>query len=212
MKKRELIVYFLTFALVLITSNTDLLSHSPVVEANCPKTKSDKIIPKDVIIYLERHRPGFKIAEVKYLEKDYLQGYWNEKYPGCFPGWIKGDFDGNGQIDYVFLLLKIGSNGSLEETRKTIFLSFGDKYKLFDIGWWKNEKKEDIKFSGLNSFMLLVPKGTLITEFEGFDKPGGIRKKILQFPGIEIVNFERNEFVWFWDPEQRDFDVIQTSD
>jgi hypothetical protein len=88
-------------------------------------------LPEAVISILDKRFPGWRFSEVS----NDVRQLFRERFPDSQPNLIKGDFDGNGQMDYAVLIehstLDKGGADSGHVVEKLAFLKRGTGYKLF---------------------------------------------------------------------------------
>jgi len=93
-------------------------------------SQSDQL-PKAISSKLNKRFPGWRFSEVS----GDVQQFFKERFPDARPNLIKGDFDGNGQMDYAMLI----EHSNFDESGKAFthvverlaFLKKAAKYKLY---------------------------------------------------------------------------------
>ncbi len=82
-------------------------------------------IPKSIESALDKRFPGWKLAEVSEEIRQFLMQHSAEACPNL----IRGDFDGNGQLDYAILII----HGPTPNLQQSIvgFLRKGNRFKLY---------------------------------------------------------------------------------
>jgi hypothetical protein len=142
---------------------------------------------------ISTYYPNHTLVQFKDLNED-VREYFAEKYPNSHPGCIKGDFDGDGLIDYA-LLLRTNIKGRIIEKLVVLKGENGKKFILIDLD-------ESDKRVG-DSFLRHIPAGRV-------EKCDRTETVTIDRPGFEIVLFEAASRVYFW--KEGKFSFIQTSD
>lgn len=127
---------------------------------------------------------------------DDLQNYLKKKYPDLHPGYVHGDFNGDGITDYA-LLIRCEDHNSIIEKFIVLLGQGKDSFSTFVIDQWNDE------LSLKNLFLSIIQPGK-IRERDSF------KIKILKFQGIKLNLFEAASRVYYWDNDK--FNFIQTSD
>jgi hypothetical protein len=88
-------------------------------------------LPEAIRSILNKRFPGWSFSEVS----SDVQLFFKERFPGSLPNLIKGDFDGNGQMDYAVLIEHSNFDKSGADfdhvVEKLAFLRRGARYKLY---------------------------------------------------------------------------------
>jgi hypothetical protein len=144
-------------------------------------------------VIISTYYPHHTLVQLRDLNED-VQEYFAEKYPNSHPGCIKEDFDGDGLVDYAFLL-RTNIKGIIIERWVVLKGKNGKEFIPIDL----DESDERIG----DSFLRPIPAGKV-------EKCDRTETVTLDRPGFEIVLFEAASRVYFW--KGRKFDFIQTSD
>ncbi|UCD83272.1 MAG: hypothetical protein JSU92_08065 [Deltaproteobacteria bacterium] len=152
---------------------------------------------------IEKFYPGYALIEVDELDS-YAKDYFKKDYPNKSPSLIHSDFDGNGFLDFAFLLRNKKSKDA--KTIFTIFLQ--SKKNKFNLAYYLNLEiyRDDV-------YIVPIEPGVLVSEVEccgDDDKP---TKKIhLKNTAVELFYVGKASVAFYWDSKKNYFDTIATSD
>jgi hypothetical protein len=95
--------------------------------------KSERL-PEAINSILNTKFPGWRFSEVSAE----VQLLFRERFPGARPNLIRGDFDGNGQMDYAVLVehtnFDRGGKAFTHVVERLAFLKKGARYKVYNLG------------------------------------------------------------------------------
>jgi hypothetical protein len=143
MKMKILLIFLLCFLLL------------PIKVAS--RVESEQL-PEAIKSILNRRFPGWRFSEVS----SDVQQFFRERFPDARPNLIKGDFDGNGQMDYAMLIEHSNFDRSgaafSHVVEKLAFLKRGARYKLYFL--------DDYAPSNLELYLNLAKKGEVGRDFK----------------------------------------------
>jgi hypothetical protein len=179
------LAFLISFMLLFLLGETSSSSFDrAVIESN---NEIGKIIKKDF--------SNCRLVQLRDLYDD-LQNYFKKTYPDLHPGYVYGDFNGDGITDYALLIRCKDHNSKIEKF--IVFIGQGkESFSTIVIDQWNDE------LSLKNLFLSIIQPGKI--------REGDSSKiKILKFQGIKLSLFEAASRVYFWDNNK--FSFIQTSD
>ncbi len=142
-------------------------------------SQSDQL-SKAISSTLNKRFPGWRFSEVSVG----VQQFFKERFPDARPNLIKGDFDGNGQMDYAMLIehgnFDESEKGFTQVVEKLAFLKKGAKYKLYileeyapaqPILYLNLAKKGEVGKDFQNNTKYRYPNDSITISY--FEKAGG---------------------------------------
>jgi len=205
--------FFTLFMITLVTTNTNGVagsknavsrSNREIVNNTCGKYK----VPEELVNAISTYYPGYKLVTYADFDKD-MTRYLKQEHEPEPCAWLKADFDGNKEQDYVVSLYKVFYN--TYTWTDVIFLKNKHKFISVEIDRDKMDCDLACQKNGVEAYFELVPPGTTVKEFEGFT--GTTRREAtLKLPGIRMNIFERSSRVIFWDSSKKKFDCIYDED
>lgn len=185
-------LYLLIFLLCLVIASDGSCGSKQNAQ---PEVFSDE---NSTALIAKSHYPDYAILRLEDLNED-LQAHLRFNYGNAQPGYVKDDFDGDGFMDYALLLLK---NEAKPMEKLVVLRGQGNgtfvPTALFEIG---GEVASSYMLK--NCFIRCIPPG----EVEEWDHT---RKVVIQYPGIEWINWESSSCVYYW--QNGEFHHIWTSD
>ncbi len=204
----KIINYHATSSLVCILSvifySIFVLTMSGVGIAGPEKSQTHKeavlMPPKDVLSSVNKYCPKYSIVSLNDLA-DEARSEFLGMSPHGNPGWVKGDFNGDGLIDYA-LLLRNKENGK-NYLRLIALLSSGNKFIV------KNLRN---KYEGHSFWYLgLMPAGAVAKHTLDFAPSGDTPIEVkLKHPAIEYFKAGSSMSVFYF--ENGEFHMIPVSD
>jgi hypothetical protein len=188
------VVFFLFFVVV--------MSNAGIAEPKKAKSNQEAELfpPKNIMSIIKKIYPTCNIVTLSDLA-DEAKSEFLGMYPHGNPGWVKGDFNGDGFVDYALLL----SNKEKDTTylRLVVLLSSGNKFTV---------KNLVSKFEGDSFWYIsLMPAGTVVKHTEAFapinNEPNEIK---LKYPAVEY--FKAGSFMSVFYFENGEFHSIPVTD
>jgi len=179
------------FVVPLSFISSNLFSEMSNSKSNVAKLKN----PEEMEIIIKKDCSDCRIVQLRDLYED-LQKYFQEKFPKSHPGFLHGDFNGDGIMDYAILI-------RFKSTKKTIekFIVLlgkeNNSFNQINIDQWDDELY-------LNNLYLRIAKPGKIKEFDSS------RIIKLNLTGIELKLFESASQIYYWDKGK--FNIVQTED
>ena len=156
--------------------------------------------PKNIVNIIKKACPTCDIVSLNDLAEEAKSEYL-EMYPNGNPGWIKGDFNGDGFIDYALLLRNMEDDKAF--LRLVVLLSSDRKFVLVNL---------IEKYMGHSYWYLgLMPAGTVAKHTDAFDPPDKEPSELkLKFPAIEYYKAGSSMNLYYF--EKNIFNVMTVSD
>lgn len=199
--KRETI-YRVLFVIFLLQLVIFLFRVNDVVEGKNSKLQKEDIgfLPSNVLVAIKRFCPNCKVVSLENLEDEAREEFLMI-YPNANPGWVSGDFDGNGKIDYALLLQWMKKDKIFEQLVVLLY----KKNNEFDIKVLVND------FEGWGFWYIgLAPVRTVLKHTEAFEPDSDVPEKVeLLNPGIKFYKAGSTMSVFYF--ENGEFKVIPVS-
>ena len=156
-------------AVVAFAFFTSVMSYAGSATPNESKSKQEAVLPpKNVMGTIKEICSSCEIVTLNDLAAE-VKSEFREMSPHGNPGWVKGDFNGDGFIDYA-LLLKNKEDGN-NYLRLIALLSSGDKFIVKSL---RN------KYQGHSFWYLgLMPSGTVVKHTAAFAPSGETPVEVL---------------------------------
>ena len=166
-------------------------------EAKSTKSVEDKTDYKELI---QKYFPGYVLMDIEELDP-YAKDRFRSYHPDLNPSLVCGDFDGNGFLDYAFLL-----RNSKDKKGTTIFTIFmQSKHSQFELEFCLN-----MGFYRNDVIIQRIEAGKILSQTKSIDEPKEDVK--LKNAAVELAYFEKSSVVYYWDDKTKKFEEIWTSD
>jgi hypothetical protein len=168
-----------------------------ISEASTLNTDSPK---KEYLKLIKNNFPNYILLRIDDLNS-FTKPYFKEHYSGLNPSLIHLDFNGDGHLDYAFLLRNKDSKDA--KTIFAVFLNNGKgNYELI------HQRKDDIYRD--DTFIVPIKAGKIITETDSIDKKEPLKKVVLNNYSIEYNVLGKGIVIFYWDEIVKKISSITT--
>jgi len=144
--------------------------------------------------------PGYHVvtvAERNYDAREFIQRHFARDNPSI----VRGDFDGDGYLDYAILL----KNDKTGTAKVAMLLCSGDAEcrDVCDV---------DVSTSFIEVYLRPTPIGTRVSQTEAIDTKDYPPPTKLHSVGIEVNYFGKAKVVYYWHKKAKKMEALQTED
>jgi hypothetical protein len=179
------------FAAVLLPLNMAAASEKSIVQKEPTNIRNNLALPPDnVLDTIKKLCSSCKVVTLNALANEAREEFI-EYHPNANPGWVKGDFNGDGLLDYAVLLYK-KEKGTIYQ-RLIVLLATAEK--TFTVKTLVKSHEGDFYW-----YIGTMDSGAIIKHTKAFSPPKNESKEtLLKYPGIEYYKAGSYMRVFYFD-------------